>query len=145
MCTVPNVADAARVAGSALADRRAEYPDVFADGGLDVDVAGLIGLSRQGLVSLGWLHELFADRAAELVVGVRALDRTALRDAYRLLFVEEPAMCRAVVRFLESLNPAAGAVHVVDAVAEVVGAATCVEDLARAWEWFVHGEDLGAS
>jgi hypothetical protein len=115
--------------------RRVEFADVFASPEIRGDVAALIALIARGVVDLRWIRALFGEAAADLVDGVRTLDRGALRGAYRLLFVEEPAIVAAVRAVL-----AAGGdlpLHVVDAVSEVVGAATRLEALARAWAAFM--------
>jgi hypothetical protein len=104
------------------------------------EVAAAAALARRGVLDLAWIVELFAERANGLVDGVRGLDRVALRTAHALLFVEQRSITAAVGEFIASLSTDPVEVHVVDAIGQVVDAATAVDRLALAWAWFMFGD-----
>lgn len=120
--------------------RRVEFADVFAEPELRPAVAALVAAIGRGQFALRWIGELFIALGGERVVGVRAFDRTALRRAYAMLLVEEPAISAAVRALLAEFAGGEIALHVVDAVGDVVGAATRLDWLAAAWASFVTGD-----
>ena len=143
MSTVSNGPEPDRFRVSDPLRRRVDFADVFAPASVREDVSAVVRMAERGLVDVGWIRELFDGPSRDLVAGVRAFDRSALRAAHILLFVEEPAINAAVRHALGVVGSDPVRVRVADAVAEVVGAMTRVDDLAAAWVWFVHG-DLSA-
>jgi hypothetical protein len=119
--------------------RSDEFADVFATGFIRPQVEAVALWAKRGVVDFGWLRELFADRAEALVSSVRSLDREGLRSAYSLLFLEEPLVTGALREFLGTVGAAELPLFVADAIGDVAGAVTCVEDLAQAWMWFLGG------
>jgi hypothetical protein len=140
MPTVSNAPDEGWAQRFDLMRRRAEFADVFATAAIRPEVEAVAALARRGVVDLSWCRDLFAERADELVVRVRGLDRDGLRDAYSLLFLKERLVAGAVRELLGALSDSPLPLFVADAIGEVVGAVTSAEPLARAWAWFMTGE-----
>lgn len=140
MCTVPGAPDGVRESLLDPLRRRVDFADVFADDAVRASVVSLVDEIGRGRLDLRRLHELFADEAESLLAGVAALDRGSLLSAHRLMFVEEPAIARAMRVLLGEFGRPVDVV-VADAVGEVIGAATRLERLGRAWVRFMHGND----
>lgn len=114
---------------------------MFIDCHLRAEVAGVVLLIGEGLVPLRLIHELFAKRAHRLIDGVRELIPDALHDAYCMLYVEEPAVKRALVNLLGTVSTRATDIHTIDTAHDLVGTATSLEALARSWDQFIHRDE----